>query len=115
MKSRVFLSQVTEAFRKDTNTDHESAEGRLLWPGMLSASSFLIFRIDLQNLESGPHPPLQKVDVEEAFKVCNSQELTVEANKDKRLIKKKNGVIHQPHSWDPGVLRPNTEPRSYMG
>ena len=89
MKSRVFLSQVTEAFRKDTNTDHESAEGRLLWPGMLSASSFLIFRIDLQNLEAGPHPPLQKVDVEEAFKVCNSQELTVEANKDKRLIKKK--------------------------
>ena len=53
----VFLSQVTEAFRKDTNTDHESAEGRLLWPGMLSASSFLIFRIDLQNLEAGPHPP----------------------------------------------------------
>lgn len=89
MKSRVFLSQVTEAFRKDTNTDHESAEGRLLWPGMLSASSFLIFRIDLQNLEAGPHPPLQKVDVEEAFKVCNSQELTVEANKDRRLIKKK--------------------------
>ena len=42
----------------------------------------------LQNLESGPQTSLSTL-IEEAFKVCNSQELTVVANKDRRLIKKK--------------------------
>lgn len=55
------------------------------------------FNPDFQNKftkSSGWAPTLlQRVDVEETFKVCNSQELTVEANKDWRLNLKKKNVL----------------------
>ena len=43
----------------------------------------------LQELKARPQTPLSTL-VEGAFKVYNSQDLTEEANKDKRLIKNKN-------------------------
>lgn len=73
----VFLSRLTEAFRKDTNTDPESAEGRTL-----SAMHFItqatpdIWR-KLQELEVGPQIPLSTL-AEEAFKVKNNRDLTEE-------------------------------------
>lgn len=48
----------------------------------------------LRKLKARPQTPLSTL-VEEAFKVCNSQDLTEEANKDKRLIKNKNKKTHR--------------------
>ena len=78
-------------------------------------------RRKLQKLEAGPQTPLSTL-VEEAFKVCNSQDLTEGANKDKRLITKtKNpqiltAVIHPPPRGDPAGPRwLDRPPRSLLG
>ena len=59
----VFLSQVTEAFRKDTHIDPESTEGKTYWP--------LDIQRKLQKLEAGPQNPLSTL-VEDASKVSNN-------------------------------------------
>lgn len=77
----VFLSQVTEAFRKYTNSDPESAEGRSLLAITQCAPDV---RRKLQKLEAGPQTPSSTL-AEEAFKVCNNWDIAEEANKDRRL------------------------------
>ena len=46
----VFLSQVTEAFRKDTHIDLESTEGKTYWPCILAPRLLLISRENLKSL-----------------------------------------------------------------
>ena len=62
----------------------------------------------LQELKARPQTPLSTL-VEGAFKVYNSQDLTEEANKDKRLIKNKKQIltalIHAPPRGDPAGPR----------
>ena len=72
----------------------------------------------LQKLEAGPQTPLSTL-VEEAFKVCNNQDLTEETNKNKGLIKKMQllaALIHPPPRGDPeGSRRLDRRPRICLG
>jgi len=47
---------VTEAFRKDTNTDPESTEGRTYWPCILSLRLLLTSRENYKSFRLGPKP-----------------------------------------------------------
>ena len=80
----IFLSRVTEAFRKYTNTDLESAEGGLLLAVCFITQRALDIRRKLQKLEAGPRTLLSTL-AEEAY---NNWDMAEEANKDGRLIKK---------------------------
>ena len=94
----VFLSRVTEAFRKSTNTDPESAEGRSLLAMHFITQSSPHIRRKLQKLEAGPQTPSSTL-VEEAFKVYNNEDMAKEANTDRRLIKETQllaALIHPP-------------------
>lgn len=65
----VFLSQETKAFRKDTHTDPESAEGRTPLAMRSITQPMPDTWRELQKLEAGPQAPLSTL-AEEAFKVC---------------------------------------------
>ena len=67
----VFLSRVTEAFRKYTNTDPKSTEGRTLLAMHFITQATPDIRRKLQKLEAGPQTPLSTL-VEQAFMVYNN-------------------------------------------
>ena len=79
---------MTEAFRKDTNTDPGSTEGRTYWPCILSLRLLLISRENDKNFRLGPNPTV---------KVYNNRDLTEEANQDKRLIQKTELLVAPTH------------------
>ena len=72
-----------------THIDPESAEGETLLPCILINHTTPDIQRKLQKLKARPQTPLSTL-VEEAFKVCNSQDLIEKANKDKRLTKNKH-------------------------
>ena len=67
----VFLSRATEAFRKYTNTDPRSAEGRTLLAMHFINQATPDIRRKLQKLEAGLQTPLSTL-LEEAFKIYNN-------------------------------------------
>nr|XP_058933137.1 uncharacterized protein LOC131764166 [Kogia breviceps] len=75
-------------------------------------------RRKLQKLEAGPQTPLSTLVVE-ALKVYSNRDLREEANKNKRLIKKRQllaALIHPPPHMDPGgPRRLDRPPRSCLG
>ena len=79
----VFLSWVKEAFRTCTNTDPESTKGGHYWPGILQLS-YSRYLEKIAEAWGWAQTPLSAL-IEEAFKVCNNQDLM--DNKDKRLMK----------------------------
>ena len=64
----IFLSWVTDTFRKNTNTDPESSEGRTLSAMRFITQATPDIQRKFQKLEAGPQTPLSTL-VEEAFKV----------------------------------------------
>ena len=109
---------MTEAFSKYTNTDPKSAKGSTLLAMHFITQATPDIQRKLQKLEAGPQTPSSTL-VEEAFKVYNNRDLTEEANKDKRLIKKTQlwaALIHPPPRADPGGPRKLDRPlRSCLG
>ena len=104
-----------------TSTDPDAEGETLLATAFFISHATPDIQRKLWKLKARPQTPLSTL-VEEAFKVYNSQDLTEEANKDKRLITKtKNpqiltAVIHPPPRGDPAGPRwLDRPPRSLLG
>ena len=71
VQEKDILSQEAKAFRKDTHTDPESAEGRTPLAMRSITQPMPDTWRELQKLEAGPQAPLSTL-AEEAFKVCTN-------------------------------------------